>query len=184
MFPVPSRRHSGSLSTEGMHSRDEFRREFESLFNRFFGGALTPLDEDRGQMRVWDFNINETDKEIVVRAEMPGFEEKDLDVQLQGNVLSIKAEKEQKGNGQEEYRSYSRAVTLPEGIDAEKVQATYRNGVLELHIPRPEGSQGRQIQIQGQPARRTEAQRGAAEEPATGADNPQAREQAARKRKK
>jgi HSP20 family protein len=135
------------------HSLDLFRTQMDDLFDRFFSGALAPFDEGRDQMRVWDFGVTENDKEIIVRAEMPGFEEKDLDVRLDDNVLTIKAEKEQKGEGQEEFRSFQRSITLPQGIDAEKVQATYRNGVLELHIPRPRGSQAKRIPIQAQRTR-------------------------------
>jgi HSP20 family protein len=122
----------------------------DSLFSRFFGGGwLAPFEEEFGPMRGWGFDVDENDKEIVVRADMPGFEENELDVRLENEVLTIKAEKEQKGDRQREYRSFFRQVRLPAGIDTEKVQASYRNGVLELHIPRPEGSQAKRIPIQG-----------------------------------
>ncbi len=94
--------------------------------------------------------MKETDKEVVIRAEIPGFEENELDAQIDRDVLTIKAEHEKKDNGHEEYRTFVRSVALPAGIDAEHVQATYRNGVLELHIPRAEGSQPRHIKVQRQ----------------------------------
>jgi HSP20 family protein len=156
----------------------------DNLFDRFFGGWLTPSSEDLGPMRMWDFGVTENDKEIVVRAEMPGFDEKDLDVQLHDDVLTIKAEKEQKGDGQEEYRSFYRTVTLPQGIDAEKVQASYRNGVLELHIPRPEGSQAKRIPVQGPQGGTAPAQQAAAAKPATGGGSSPSGEQAAQKAKR
>lgn len=131
---------------------DQFHREMDTLFDRFFGGGLASFGEDMGQMRVWDFGMTENDNEIVVRAEMPGFDEKELDVRLENDVLTIRAEKEQKGEGREKYRSFFRQVSVPAGIDAEKVKASYRNGVLELHIPRPEESKARRITVQGRPA--------------------------------
>src|SRR5262249_28457318 len=99
---------------------------------------------------IWDFDVKEDDKEIVVRAEMPGFEQNEIDVQINNDTLTIKAEKEQKGNGREEYRSFFRTITLPGGINAEKAQATYRNGVLELHFPRSEEAKPRRIKVQAE----------------------------------
>jgi HSP20 family protein len=155
---VTQKGQGGSMArTE--HPLERLQRDFDSLFGRLFGGWLAPFDRDLSEMRVWDFNVTENDKEIVVRAEMPGFEEKELDVQLNQDVLTIKAEKEQKGDGQREYRSFHRSVTLPPGIDAEKVQASYRNGVLELHMPRTPGAQPRRIQVQGQARNGPQGQR-------------------------
>ena len=135
------------MATRPEHPLERLQRDFDALFGRLWGGGLAAFDQDVGSMRVWDFNITENDKEIVVRAEMPGFEENELDVQINQDVLTIKAEKEKKGNGEEEYRSFFRSVTLPSRIDATKVQATYRNGVLEVHVPRSPQAQGRKIEI-------------------------------------
>jgi HSP20 family protein len=140
------------MTGRSQHPVDQFRGQFDRLFDRFFGGWPMPFEQEMGEMRMWDFNVKEDDKEITVRAEVPGFDENELDVQLHNDVLTIKAEKEQKGDGSEEYRSFYRSLTLPGGIDAEKVQASYRNGVLELHIPRAEGTRPRRITIQGQEA--------------------------------
>jgi HSP20 family protein len=157
----------------------------DELFDRFFGGSLSPFDEDRSAMRMWDFGVMEDDKEIVVRAEMPGFDENEIDVQLRDDVLTIKAEKEQKGDGQQEYRSFYRALALPQGVDAEKVRATYRNGLLELHIPRPEGSRAKRIAIQGHQAGKPQGQaQQAAKGTANGGSAARQSEQAAGKAKK
>jgi HSP20 family protein len=129
------------------HPLEQFHQAFESLFDRFFGNFPWMPSQEFGGTRFWDFGVTENDKEIIVRAEMPGFEEKEIDVQLNNDILTIKAEKEQKGDGQEEYRSFYRTVTLPAGIEAEKAQATYCNGVLELHFPRPAGAQAKRIQV-------------------------------------
>lgn len=152
--------HSNPKSTQGgsltrrerpYHSLDLFRHDMESLFDRFFGGGwLTPLAEEFSPMRGWGFDVDTTGREIVVRADIPGFEENELDVRLDNDVLTIQAEKEQKGDDRREYRRFFRQVTLPSGIDAEKVRADYRNGVLELHVPRPEGSQPKRIPVRGQ----------------------------------
>jgi HSP20 family protein len=140
---VPWKRNRGDVINRE-HPVDLFRRQMDTLFDRFFGG----LSEDFGQNRFWDFGITEGDKEFVVRAEMPSFEEKELDVRLENDMLTINAQKEHKGDGTQEFRSFSRTVSLPAGVEADKVQATYRNGVLELHIPRPEGSMAKRIPVQ------------------------------------
>jgi HSP20 family protein len=132
------------------HPLEQFHQAFESLFDRFFGNFPMLSGQDFGPTRLWDFGVTENDKEVTVRAEMPGFEENEIDVQLNNDMLTIRAEKEQKGGSREEYRSFYRTVTLPSGVDAEKAQATYHNGVLELHFPRPEGAQAKRIQVQGQ----------------------------------
>ncbi len=140
-----------NLTTQGQqHPLDLFRRQFDSLFNRMWGGLPLALDrEDLESLRVWDFNVTENDRELTIRAEMPGFEDKDIEVNLDNDMLTIRAEKEQKEGGREEFRRFSRAVTLPAGIEADKVTACYKNGVLELHIPRPEGRQPRRIHLHG-----------------------------------
>jgi len=152
---TPSRRNrpqAGQVATHRATPFDQLRSEFESVFDRFFGNWPLPFESDFGEMRWWDFDTKETDKEIVVRAEMPGFDANDLDVQLRDNVLTIQAEKRQEGGQEESFNSFRRTVTLPSGVNAEKAQATYRNGVLELHIPKTEESHGKRIAVQGQTA--------------------------------
>jgi HSP20 family protein len=134
------------------HPLERLRRDFDTLFDRMWSGWLAPSDQDRGSERLWDLDVTENDREVVVRAEVPGFEENELNVQLNNNVLTIRAEKEKKGDEQEEYRRYYESITLPPGINADKAQATYRNGVLEVHVPRAEGAQPKRIQVQGQQA--------------------------------
>jgi len=148
MFPVQKSRES-NLTTRETRPLDLFRRQFDQLWDSW----LAPFGLDFGQTRSWDFDVMENGKEVVVRAATPGFEEKDLDVRLDNDVLTISAQKEQKDGGEERYQSFFRSITLPHGIDAEKAQATYRNGVLELHLPRPEAVRGTRIPIQGQQSR-------------------------------
>jgi HSP20 family protein len=136
----------------GGHPLEQFRREFDMLFDRFFGGFPMPFDSEFGQMRLWDFGVENQDSEVVVRAELPGFDEKDLDVQCHDNLLTIRAEKQQQDGQERRSSSFRRTVALPSGTDPDKVTATYRNGVLELHVPKSEQTHGRRIPVQGQPA--------------------------------
>ena len=149
----PNGNQSGGLSTRRQrHPMELFRRRFDDLFDQMWGGMLAPFGQDFGETRVWDFGVTQNDKEVTVRAELPGFDENEINVQLENDMLTIRAEKEQKGEGQEEYRRFYRSVSLPPGLDADKAQASYRNGVLELHFPRPEGARGKRIPIQGHEA--------------------------------
>jgi len=159
-LPANRRNQGGPLSTHREHPLERLQRDFDTLFGRLWGGWLAPSPRDVESLRVWDFDVTENDREMVVRAEMPGFEENEIEVQLDNDVLTIKAEKEQKGDGQQEYRSFFRSIALPAGIEADKAQATYRNGVLELHIPRREASQARRIRIQGKQAGSTQPETG------------------------
>jgi HSP20 family protein len=86
-----------------------------------------------------------------VKAEAPGFDASDLDVSVSGNLLTIKAEKkkeskEKKGEYFEE-RRFERAITLPSGADPDKVEATYHNGILEIHLAKTEDAQRKRIPV-------------------------------------
>jgi HSP20 family protein len=130
------------------------RDEFGALFDRFFSGLPAPFDTEYGLDRFWGLDVEDRDDEIVVRAEVPGFEVNELDVQLSGRQLVIKAEKkaasEKTGNGhseEESYRSFQRSVMLPEGIKAEAIEAKYHNGVLEVHLPKSEEAKPKRISV-------------------------------------
>ena len=149
MANLPVHRGNGgrALGSRMPSPLEQMGREFDRIFERAFGGGLAPWEEDFADMRVWDFDVRDDNKELVVRAEIPGFEPNEVDIQLNNDVLTIKAEKREKAEGEEEYRSFYRSVTLPAGIDADKAQANFRNGVLELHLPKTEQARQRTRKI-------------------------------------
>ena len=150
-LPVHRGNHGGGMAARRQQPPlDLLRREFDRIFDRAFGGWMTPFEQDFGEMRVWDFDVREDDKEVTVRAELPGFKPDEVNVQANNDMLTIKAEKEKKSDGEEQYRSFYRSVTLPSGVDADKAQATCRHGVLELHLPKTEKAKGKTIPIQPQ----------------------------------
>jgi HSP20 family protein len=133
---------------------DALRREVDSLFFDFarsFG--ITPTEGS--QMLVPKMEVAETDKEIQISAELPGLERKDIDISLDGNILTIRAERkaetEQKDkNVHVSERSYGvlyRALELPMSVDPSTVQATMANGVLKLVIPKPPQAEAKKIEI-------------------------------------
>ncbi len=125
------------------------RREFDSFFDDFFSRWPAPITAG------WGLDMEDTGKDVIVRAEAPGFEAQEFDVQLRGDRLYIRAEHKeeaQKGEGEEQavsnrYGVYERWLTLPSGVDTDKVEARYRNGVLEVHLPKTPEAVGRKIQV-------------------------------------
>jgi HSP20 family protein len=130
--------------------------EFETLFDRLLGW---PLVQREAFLRPWGIETAETEKEVVVRVELPGYELPELDVRVLGDELIVearhavsvkeKAEKPEKPEPMPETRyGYVREViALPAGIDPEKIEATYRSGVLEVHFPKLPEATGRRIEV-------------------------------------
>lgn len=129
--------------------------DFETVFDRLFGGW--PLVAAPDEMPLaWSTDFEETEKEVIVRAELPGFELSEIDVRVAGDLLTIKAEhheakaKEGEKEAKTETRvdrTLRRSVTLPPGTDTEKAVARYHNGVLELRLPRLPEASGRSIEV-------------------------------------
>jgi HSP20 family protein len=121
-----------------------FREEMENLFGRF--GGLTRFPEEWTEMRDWE--VEETDKEVLMRLEVPGFEAKEIELRLEGNVCVVRAEHpERKEEGHRHMERYEYRFTLPFGTDVNHVEANYRNGVLELHLPRLPEAQPKRIEV-------------------------------------
>jgi HSP20 family protein len=122
------------------------------LFSTFF-------DDNGGSTRRWApaMDLMEKDDHLVLRADLPGLSEDDVRIEVQDNVLTVsgdrKTEHEDKGGGyyrvERAFGSFSRSVTLPQGIDAEKIDATFDKGVLEVRIPKPEERKPHRIAIGG-----------------------------------
>jgi HSP20 family protein len=148
-----SRRNQGQRGEMTAQRRGPFgslQDAFDNMFDRLMSQWAGPTGGETGTMYFWDFNVEHKDDEVVVRADMPGFESDDIEINLDQNVLTIQAQQRQQDQLAREFRSYYRAATLPTGVDPDKVIATYRNGVLEIHIPRKEEAKPRRIQVHGQ----------------------------------
>jgi len=130
----------GGWALGGLHS--ELDRLFDEV-SRGVGGAAAPAAWDQFAPRV---DISETDEEFRVTAELPGLEEKDFEVSLEGDVLTIKGEKKVAHEEQREgYThvetfggSFNRAFRLPVEVDPNAVKADFKNGVLTVTLPKPE----------------------------------------------
>jgi HSP20 family protein len=129
--------------------------EMNRLFNTFFD---TPTTGNGSTTRRWipAMDLVETEDDFVLKADLPGLKEEDVNIEVDENVLTVsgerKAEHEDKREGyvrvERSYGSFRRSLTLPKGVDAEAVTANFENGVLEVHIPKPEERKPRRVAIQ------------------------------------
>lgn len=133
---------------------DRFRGEIDRLFDRFFDWRPFDLTVREGEWMP-AVDVSETGKEIVIKAEIPGMEAKDIDISLNGRVLTLKGErKTEKEEKEENYHrierrhgSFSRSFELPADVDANKVYATYKDGVLKLNLPKTKEQTVKKIEI-------------------------------------
>ena len=101
-------------------------------------------------------DVIETAEMVIVNAEIPGIDPEDVNISITGNALTIKGEKkEEKGEkgklyhkAERNYGSFNRTVDIPSIIDAEKVKAEYKNGILKVTIPKSEKARAKQISIE------------------------------------
>jgi HSP20 family protein len=136
--------------------RWEPARELQTM-NRLFNTFFDSPSNGGPALRRWipAMDVTETDEQYVLRADLPGLSEDDVNVELDDNVLTIsgerKSEHEQRSQGfyrvERASGSFSRSLTLPEGVDADSIEATFENGVLEVRVPKPEQPKPRKVQI-------------------------------------
>jgi len=132
---------------------DSLQGDMNRLFDRFFDGRTN----GNGASRRWipAMDLVETEDHLVLRGDLPGLTEDDIDIEIKDNVLTVsgerKAENEEKGEGyhrvERAFGSFSRSLTLPRGVDPEGVAAKFDNGVLEVRIPKPAEAKPTRVQI-------------------------------------
>lgn len=141
--------------------RWEPARELQSLqheVNRLFGSVFdAPTGAGNGGSRRWipAMDLVEEGDHYVLRADLPGLSEDDVKVELEDNVLTIsgvrKSEHEERKEGYHRVErasgQFSRALTLPEGVDPDSIKAHFKNGVLEVRVPKPEERKPRRVAI-------------------------------------
>ena len=124
--------------------------------NRLFEGSL-PRRSDQSALTTWApaVDIYETENELVLKADLPDVNEKDLDIRIESNILTIKGERkfEEKVNEdnylriERTYGSFSRSFSLPSTVDNGSIKANYKNGVLTVELPKRAESKPRQVKI-------------------------------------
>ncbi len=134
---------------------DTLQGEMNRLFSSFFDTPTT--GNGGGGARRWlpAMDLVETDEHFVLKADLPGVLESDVNIEVEGNVLTISGERKTEHEDKQEgyYRieratgAFRRMLTLPEGVDADAVTANFDNGVLEVRIPKPVEEKPRRVQI-------------------------------------
>ena len=125
---------------------------FQEMVPRVWRGG-----EERGMAFVPSFDVRETKDAYVFKADLPGFKEQDLDINLTGNRLTISGKREmEKVEDNDRYYccershgSFTRVFTLPEGVNVDQVQADLKDGVLGIHVPKTPETQPKRIQLGG-----------------------------------
>jgi HSP20 family protein len=147
------KRAARALAPRELAPLDLLRQEFASLFDRAFGGWPLPFEVPWDYVPTYGLDMEEKDGAVIVRAEVPGFEPGELDIRILDNLLTIVAEHKEKPpeKGKEpvdhRYGRMERTVTLPPSILVDKVEACYRNGVLEVKLPLAPEVQPKRIEV-------------------------------------
>lgn len=131
------------------------QREIDRLFDDFTRGFPAFSSGGGAGEMLPSVDVTETDKQIEITAELPGLEEKDVQVNFADNVLTIrgekKAEKEEKDKTfrlvERSYGSFVRSLELPDGVDANAIKASIDKGVLKVTVPKPAPAQVKKIDV-------------------------------------
>ena len=128
------------------------RREMDRLWEEFFGPREVATSETSWVPAV---DISETKDAVIVKAEVPGMEPKDIDISLSGDILTIKGEKRQQTEEKDEnfhrietrYGAFSRSIRIPVPVDADRIEAKYEKGVLKVTLPKREEVKPKRIEV-------------------------------------
>jgi HSP20 family protein len=133
--------------------QDEMNRVFNDFFRSGNGG------EAGWGLRTWNppVDIYETDDALVLKAELPGVSKDDVSIEVHQNTLILRGQRKHEAEVKEEhyhrveraYGTFQRSFVLPTTVDQDKVQATFKDGVLELHLPKSEAAKPKRIAING-----------------------------------
>jgi HSP20 family protein len=138
---------------------DPFRglRTFQGQFNRLFEGTFPPSRTGQADLATWApaVDIYEGQIELVAKIDLPGVEEKDIDVRLENTSLTIRGERKFEKSVDEDsylrveraYGSFTRTFSLPNTVNPEGIHASYDKGVLTVHMPKREESKPKQVKI-------------------------------------
>jgi HSP20 family protein len=132
---------------------DSLQSEVNRLFDTFFGGG--PANSAGARRWVPAMDLVETDDHLVLRADLPGLDRDDVNIEVKDGVLTVsgerKTEQEERTDGfyrvERAFGGFSRSLSLPDHVDASKITADFNKGVLEVRIPKPEERKPQRIEI-------------------------------------
>jgi len=140
----------------------DFRRDFDQIFDRFLSASPNRSGWSRGAsstafIPAVNAYVDRNDKKFHCQVALPGANPKDINIQVQGDVLSISGQREVRNETNDAdvvyrewmYDSFERDIPLPEGIDRDKISAEYRNGMLEIAAPISAAALPRRVEVKG-----------------------------------
>ena len=130
---------------------DRIRKEMDRVWDSFLEGR--PMR--RAGEWLPSIDVSETKSDLVIKAELPGMDSKDIDISLSNGFLTIKGEKNQEKEEKDEnyhliersYGSFTRSVQLPREVQSDKITASFKNGVLRVTLPKSEEAKKKEIKI-------------------------------------
>jgi HSP20 family protein len=159
-MPWKSKRSDLSRADDERSPMTRFRSEMDRLFEDYFLTPWKGMEKAWGLKRSWwpSVDVVDGDRDITIRAEIPGMEPEDVDIRISGNVLTLsgekKEDKEERGKegyyrSERHYGSFHRTVTLPAGCDPNQVEAEYDKGVLTIRVAKTESAKPKRIPVTG-----------------------------------
>jgi HSP20 family protein len=149
--------HHGLSPMDPEGESQSFQDEMNRLFNQFFQGGTG--EEAGWGGRTWTppVDIYETDEALILKAELPGVSKNDVSIEIHQNTLVLRGQRRHEAEVKEDryhrveraYGSFQRSFMLPTLVDQEHVRATYRDGVLELRLPKSEATKPKRVAITG-----------------------------------
>jgi HSP20 family protein len=153
LFKPPRYRNGdGRSASRGFSPFGSFHRELDQLLDEVFDGF--GFTGDHVQSAQWTVvEVHEQEKEFVVTADLPGLEQRDVEVSFQNGIVTLKGERRTEQNGNTLYSdrwsgTFEREITLSPDVDADQISATFKNGVLTVRLPKKPDRLPRRIQIQ------------------------------------
>ena len=133
----------------------KLRSEMDRLWDDYFGSGRRAF---KSESWIPSVDVSETEDKIMVKAEIPGMDSKDIDISLSGDILTIKGEKKSELEETKEnyhlversYGTFSRSLRLPVGVEADKIEASYKQGVLIVTCPKKEEVKPKPIEIKAE----------------------------------
>lgn len=130
-----------------------FRGEMDKLWDRFFGQR--PLAGTLSEEWIPSVDISETEDNLLIKAELPGLEAKDVNVSISGDLLTIKGEKKKEKEEKDEHHhymerysgSFERSFRIPVNVKSDKVEAIFEKGILKVTLPKVEEARKKEIEI-------------------------------------
>lgn len=149
-------RNGGQRSSFLMNPLGVLHQDMDRLLDRYVPSRFTDLFAENADLSHFaSLDVTDTDKSIEIKVDVPGVDEKDIEVTLSDNILTIKGERESKTEKEKEnfyscersFGSFVRRVDLPSEIDENKIQASLSKGVLNLHMPKSEKAKAKERKI-------------------------------------